>query len=265
MIQAKFGLAAVAERQLETFSTAVLLATESPPKPPRSQQWRQLMDELGRTSCEDYRNVVFRHPHFISYFRKVTPEEELGGLNIGSRPSRRKKGGGVETLRAIPWIFAWTQNRMALPSWLGLGEGLKQLYGQGQKAELQQMYQEWPFFQSTIDLIEMILSKCDMRIAGMYDAVLAETEEEKALGVVLRGKFEDTVKAVLELTGHHRLNQNNEMLRHLIDMRNPYIDPVNVLQVEVLKRLRNDPEDQGLRDALLVTINGIASGMRNTG
>lgn len=265
MIQAKFGLAAVATRQLETYSTAVLLATESPPKPPRSQKWRQLMDSLGKTSCEDYRNVVFRHPHFISYFRKVTPEEELGGLNIGSRPARRKKGGGVETLRAIPWIFAWTQNRMALPSWLGLGEGLKQLYGQGQKAELQQMYQEWPFFQSTIDLIEMILSKCDMRIAAMYDAQLADTEEEKALGVVLRGKFDDTVKAVLELTGHHRLNQNNEMLRHLIDMRNPYIDPANVLQVEILKRLRNDPENPGLRDALLVTINGIASGMRNTG
>ncbi|KAK9905656.1 hypothetical protein WJX75_003995 [Coccomyxa subellipsoidea] len=265
MVQTKFGIPAVAGRQMEVLSTAVLLATLSPPKPPRKSEWRGLMDQLSKISCEAYRSFVFQHPDFVPYFRAATPEEELANLNIGSRPARRKTGGGVETLRAIPWIFAWTQTRLVLPAWLGVGTAVQTLSAQGKKADLREMYQEWPFFQSTMDLIEMILAKADMRIAQLYDEQLVHDPAQRALGATIRERFLATVQAVLQVTGHQHLCQNNPTLRRLIEMRNPFIDPINILQVEILRRLREDPEDQGLRDALLVTINGIAAGMRNTG
>ncbi|EIE23489.1 putative phosphoenolpyruvate carboxylase [Coccomyxa subellipsoidea C-169] len=267
MVQTKFGIPAVAGRQMEVLSTAVLLATLSPPKPPRKAEWRSLMDQLSKISCEAYRSFVFQHPDFVPYFRAATPEEELANLNIGSRPSRRKTGGGVETLRAIPWIFAWTQTRLVLPAWLGVGtanQHVARATVQGKRADLREMYQEWPFFQSTIDLIEMILAKADMRIAALYDEHLVHNPSQRALGAVIRERFMATVHAVLQVTGHQHLCQNNPTLRRLIEMRNPYIDPINILQVEILRRLREDPEDRSLRDALLVTINGIAAGMRSS-
>ncbi|BDA47382.1 probable phosphoenolpyruvate carboxylase [Coccomyxa sp. Obi] len=265
MVQTKFGIPAVAGRQMEVLSTAVLLATLSPPKPPRKPEWRALMDQLSKISCEAYRSFVFQHPDFVPYFRAATPEEELANLNIGSRPARRKTGGGVETLRAIPWIFAWTQTRLVLPAWLGVGTALQTLSKEGKKADLREMYQEWPFFQSTIDLIEMILAKADMRIAELYDQQLVADPSQRALGAAIRERFMATVQSILQVTGHQHLCQNNPTLRRLIEMRNPYIDPINILQVEILRRLREDPDDRSLRDALLVTINGIAAGMRNTG
>ncbi|KAI8477117.1 MAG: phosphoenolpyruvate carboxylase-domain-containing protein [Monoraphidium minutum] len=265
MVQAKFGIPVVAANQLEIYSTAVLLASTKPPRAPRSQSWVELMDRLGKDSCNAYRSIVFEHPHFISYFAHATPEAELGNLNIGSRPSRRKKGASVANLRAIPWIFAWTQTRLILPSWLGIGEALSRAIADGHKGDLQAMYEEWPFFQATIDLIEMILAKCDMRIAALYDDMLVDDPVEKKLGMELRQRFEETARAVLEVTGHGRLLEDNMRLRRLIEMRNPYIDPINILQVELLRRTRADPENKLLTEALLLTINGIAAGMRNTG
>ncbi|KAF8073001.1 Ppc2 [Scenedesmus sp. PABB004] len=265
MVQAKFGIPIVAQNQLEIYTTAVLLASIKPPSAPRVEAWRDNMNLLGDLSCRAYRSVVFEHPHFISYFSAATPESELGNLNIGSRPARRKVGASVHNLRAIPWIFAWTQTRLILPSWLGVGDALNQLIKEGKKAELQKMYEEWPFFAATVDLIEMILAKADMRIAGLYDDVLVDDAAGKKLGSELRQKFTDTVRAICEVTGHERLLQDNPALRRLIEMRNPYIDPINILQVEVLRRARADPRNARLREALLITINGIAAGMRNTG
>lgn len=265
MIQAKFGLVSVAAYQLENYTNSVLNATLDPPAPPRSEKWVELIRKLAEISCNSYRSVVFKNPYFIKYFRDATPEEELGNLNIGSRPSRRKKGGGVETLRAIPWIFAWTQTRMVLPAWLGIGEAFQWAIGNGYGKTLQEMYVQWPFFQSTMDLIEMILAKADMRIAQVYDEVLVQGDEYKDLGEDLRGRFQSTVDTVLEVSGHHRLCEHNPKLRRLVEMRNPFIDPINILQVEILRRLRLDPDNSRLRDALMVTINGISAGMRNTG
>jgi len=265
MVQAKFGIPVVAQNQMEIYTTAVLLASIKPPSPPKEAEWRAIMDKLGELSCKHYRSVVFQNPNFISYFSKATPEAELGNLNIGSRPARRKKGVSVQNLRAIPWIFAWTQTRLILPSWLGVGEALHELITMGKKSELQAMYEQWPFFAATIDLIEMILAKADMRIAALYDDVLVDDPVEKKLGAELRQKFADTERAILEVTGHNKLLQTNQALRRLIEMRNPYIDPINVLQVEVLRRMRGDPLSARLREALLITINGIAAGMRNTG
>ncbi|XP_024533989.1 phosphoenolpyruvate carboxylase 4 [Selaginella moellendorffii] len=265
MVQAKFGVPQTAVRQLEIYTTAVLLATLNPPDPPRSENWRLIMEEISDASCTNYRDVVFKNEHFIPYFHEATPEAELGNLNIGSRPTRRKKAGGISQLRAIPWIFAWTQTRFVLPAWLGVGAGLEKVFLEGHKEELQAMYREWPFFQSTIDLIEMVLAKADPSIAKYYDDVLVSSAARKDLGEELRQAFHTTAKYVQELSGHQKLIENNKTLRRLVESRLPYLNPMNMLQVEVLRRLRQDENNQKLRDALLITINGIAAGMRNTG
>lgn len=266
MVQQKFGVPAVASRQMEIYTSAVLLATLNPPDPAKCSSWRSLMDRLSEASCKAYRSVVFENPTFIKYFQNATPQGELGLLNIGSRPTRRKAGGDVTTLRAIPWIFAWTQTRMVLPSWLGVGDALTAILNEeGGKRILRDMYEHWPFFQSVIDLIEMTLSKADMDIATLYDQVLVTDPEEKALGESLRDNYRQTVKAVLVLAGHARLSDGNRTLKHLIAMRQPHVDPINILQARVLKRLRDEPENERLKDLLLITINGISSGMRNTG
>ncbi|KAI3818337.1 hypothetical protein L1987_12142 [Smallanthus sonchifolius] len=264
MVQAKFGLPGIAVRQLEVYTTAVLLATLSPPKPPRDQNWRNLMEEISKISCENYRSTVYENPEFLTYFQEATPQAELGNLNIGSRPTRRKTSVGIGHLRAIPWIFAWTQTRFVLPAWLGVGAGLKGVCELGHADELRAAYKEWPFFQSTLDLIEMVLGKADVPIVKHYDEVLV-SESRRDLGAQLRNELMATEKYVLVVTGHEKLSGNNKSLRMLIESRFPYLNPLNMLQVEILKRLRSEPENHKLRDALLITINGIAAGMRNTG
>ncbi|KAG2442798.1 hypothetical protein HXX76_002877 [Chlamydomonas incerta] len=266
MVQAKFGISGVALSQLETYTTAVLLATLRPPSPPRREEWRTVMEMLSRVSCESYRNIVHHSPLFLRYFKHATPEAELGNLNIGSRPARRRnKDASISTLRAIPWIFAWTQNRLILPSWLGIGAALTAAMNQGHLPTLQAMYREWPFFGSTVDLIEMILAKTDPRIAALYEEVLVADPEEKKLGAELRERLQRCQGSILKVTGHENLLSNNPTLSKLISMRSPFVDPINILQVEVLRRLRKDPNNMRLRDALLISINGIAAGMRNTG
>jgi phosphoenolpyruvate carboxylase len=263
MIQAKFGLPGIAMRTLELYTTATLTATLAPPAGPEPA-WRALMEKAARRACDAYRGVVRGDPRFVEYFRAATPEQELGALNIGSRPARRKKGGGIESLRAIPWIFAWTQTRHLLPAWLGTGEALQALFEDGEEEALQQMYARWPFFQSTIDLIEMVLAKALMRIAALYDEVLVP-EELHRLGEDLRSRYEVSVDTVERLAGRELLEQN-EVLRRSIAVRNPYVAPINLVQVELLRRVRVEGEDDAeLMRALLVTVNGVAAGMRNTG
>ncbi|KHN07717.1 Phosphoenolpyruvate carboxylase 4 [Glycine soja] len=264
MVQAKFGLPQTAVRQLEIYTTAVLLATLRPPQPPREEKWRNLMEDISKISCQCYRNVVYENPEFLSYFQEATPQSELGFLNIGSRPTRRKSSTGIGHLRAIPWVFAWTQTRFVLPAWLGVGAGLKDACEKGQTEELKAMYREWPFFQSTIDLIEMVLGKADIPIAKHYDEVLV-SQKRQELGKQLRNELISTGKFVLAVSGQEKPQQNNRSLRKLIESRLPFLNPMNMLQVEILKRLRCDDDNLKARDALLITINGIAAGMRNTG
>lgn len=264
MVQAKFGLPQTAVRQLEIYTTAVLLATLRPPHPPREEKWRNLMEEISKISCQNYRSIVYENPEFLAYFHEATPQAELGFLNIGSRPTRRKSSTGIGHLRAIPWVFAWTQTRFVLPAWLGVGAGLRGVCEKGNTEDLKAMYKEWPFFQSTIDLIEMVLGKADTPIAKHYDEVLV-SESRRHLGDELRKELLTTEKFVLVVSGHEKLSANNRILRRLIESRLPYLNPINMLQVEVLKRLRSDDDNKQLRDALLITINGIAAGMRNTG
>ncbi|KAI5058436.1 hypothetical protein GOP47_0026606 [Adiantum capillus-veneris] len=264
MVQAKFGLSQIAVRQLEVYTTAVLLATLHPPVPPRSSNWRNVMEEISGISCSQYRSFVYENEQFLQYYHEGTPEAELGNLNIGSRPTRRRTTGGINSLRAIPWIFAWTQTRFVLPSWLGVGAGLEAACSKGYLEELQAMYREWPFFQSTIDLIEMVLAKADLPIAKHYDEVLV-APERRSIGAELREAFHVTEKFVLLISGHQKLSENNKTLKRLIESRLPYLNPLSMLQVEILHRLRQDENNPKLRDALLITINGISAGMRNTG
>ncbi|KAL2233451.1 phosphoenolpyruvate carboxylase 4 [Sesamum indicum] len=264
MVQAKFGLPQMAVRQLEIYTTAVLLATLRPPQPPKEEKWRSLMDEISKISCTTYRNTVYENPEFLAYFHEATPQAELGCLNIGSRPTRRKTSTGIGHLRAIPWIFAWTQTRFVLPAWLGVGAGLKGVCEKGHTEDLRAMYKDWPFFQSTVDLIEMVLGKADIPMAKHYDEVLVSPSRQQ-LGAELRMELLTAEKFVLLVTGHEKLSENNKSLRKLIENRLPYLNPMNMLQVEILKRLRGDEDNNKLRDALLITINGIAAGMRNTG
>jgi phosphoenolpyruvate carboxylase len=262
MIQAKFGLPGIAERTLELYTTAVLIATKRP-VPPALDEWRNLMTQLARNSRRVYRSFV-ENEEFIRYFRAATPVAELDDLNIGSRPSRRRKSGGLESLRAIPWIFAWTQMRMMAPSWLGVGEALQQAIDDAKLPLLREMHHGWPFFRSTLSLVEMVLAKTAPRIAELYEQRLVP-RDLRPLGQDLRRRHARTVDALLAVTGQERLLEENPVLRRSIDVRNPYVDPINLVQIELLHRLRGSDSDERLRDALLVTINGVAAGMRNTG
>jgi len=262
MIQAKFGLPGIAERTLELYTTAVLEATKRPGSPALAE-WRNLMTRLAQDSRSVYRSFV-ENEAFIRYFRAATPIAELDGLNIGSRPSRRRASGGLESLRAIPWVFAWTQMRMMAPSWLGVGEALQRAVDDAELPLLRDMYRGWPFFRSTLNLVEMVLAKTAPQIAELYEQRLVPSDL-RSLGKDLRRRHARTIDVLLAVSGQRRLLEDNPVLRRSIDVRNPYVDPINLVQVELLRRLRGSGGDERLRDALLVTINGVAAGMRNTG
>lgn len=258
MLQAKFGLVDIAIRTLEVYTTATLEAAVTP-RPSPKPEWRDCMDRVAGRARSTYRSVVYEDPRFIPYFRSATPEQELANIRIGSRPARRAPDSGVQSLRAIPWQFAWTQTRLMLGSWLGIEDAL----GPNGGGMLREMYTQWAFFASTIDLVEMTLAKADGRIAAQYDQLVPA--DLQPLGDDLRARLARAIDAVLAVTSHEVLLEANPVLRRSIDVRNPYVDPINLVQVELLRRLRAPEPDPSLFDAFAVTVNGIAAGMRNTG
>jgi phosphoenolpyruvate carboxylase len=264
MIQAQFGLPEIATRSLELYTTATLGATLEAPPPP-NPRWRPVMDRLAETARGVYRQVVYENPRFVEYFRKATPEVELAVVPIGSRPVRRTQDGGVDSLRAIPWVFAWTQTRLLLPSWLGTGEALTAGLERGELDVLRQMYEQWPFFRSTLDLIAMVLAESDARIAAEYDRRLVPPDLQP-IGTDLRRRLDATTRSILTVMGKERLLTENVVLRRSIEVRNPYVYPINLVQIELLRRLREEGhDDPQITNAFQVTVNGIAAGMRNTG
>ena len=258
MIQAKFGLIDIAVRSMEVYTTATLEATLAPPAQP-APAWRAAMDRSAGRARAAYRALIYDTPEFLDYFHTATPEPELRELRIGSRPARRGGGAGVEGLRAIPWQFAWTQTRLLLPSWLGVEDALDP-----DEALLHAMYEQWPFFQSTLDLIEMVIAKADARIAAEYERRLAPPALQP-LGRSLRERLARATAAVLAVTGHREPVESTPVLRRSIDVRNPYVDPINLVQIELLARMRRNPAAPELRRAFAITVDGIAAGMRNTG
>jgi phosphoenolpyruvate carboxylase len=261
MLQALFGLPDIAVRTMEVYTTGTLEAWLTPAPAP-SSEWRDCMDRLARDAGAAYREIVFDDPRFIDYFRASTPEEEIAELNIGSRPARRGRHSGLAGLRAIPWQFAWTQTRLMLGAWLGVEDALDRAVARGEGERLTAMYREWPHFQSVMGLIEMVLAKTDGRIAAEYDRQLLP-DDLQPLGADLRARLDRAIRGVLNITGHTTLLQSTPVLRRSIDVRNPYVDPLNLVQIELLRRVR--ASDTRARAALMVTVNGIAAGMRNTG
>lgn len=265
MIDAKFGIPEIAARTLELYATGVLQADLAGPLQPQ-ESWRAMMDRIARRSRDLYRRMVQRTPSFLDYFHEATPLQELGSLMIGSRPSRRKPGRDVASLRAIPWVFAWSQARWMVPAWLGLAEGLS---AEDEDAEdlLREMYRKWPFFRSTIGLVEMALAKSDTLVAAHYHRHLAKSDLQ-VVGQELFQRLRAAKTRLLEITGQDQLLESNPVLRNSIAVRNPYVDPLHVLQVELLEKLRetrNETRDPRLVQALNITISGIAAGIRNTG
>jgi phosphoenolpyruvate carboxylase len=274
MLQAKFGLRGIAERTLEVYLTATLEATLTP-QPGAPPEFRAAADSLAAAAREAFRRTI-QDPRFLEYFREATPERELELTNIGSRPGKRGRESFSRTLptpfsqlRAIPWQFAWTQTRLLLASWLGVEAALD---GAQRRAIAVRMYRDWTFFRSTIDLIEMVLAKADARIAAEYDRRLVR-EPLRPLGDELRARLARAIDGVLAVTGRRVLVESNPVLRRSIDVRNPYVDPINLVQIELLRRLRASADQPGpgtsggtdAAAAFVVTVNGIAAGMRNTG
>ncbi|WMC10752.1 phosphoenolpyruvate carboxylase [Oceanimonas pelagia] len=264
MIRFKFGLPQVAIDSLALYASAVLEANLLPPPEPEPE-WRELMNTMAEVSCAHYRSLIRGEPDFVPYFRAATPELELGKLPLGSRPAKRKPNGGVESLRAIPWIFAWTQNRLMLPAWLGAHKGLEKVVADGHEATLRAMNRGWPFFRARLDMLEMVFLKADSGLAAYYDSVLVP-EPLKPLGKRLRDELRASTELVLRLKEKSELLSSEPWIQESIKLRNPYTDPLNVLQAELLKRSREQDDIHPVLDqALMVTIAGIAAGMRNTG
>lgn len=263
MIRYKFGLPKVAFASFSTYVVATLRATLEPHEAP-SEQWRDLIERMAQASLEGYRRVVRGHPQFVPYFRSLTPEQELGLLALGSRPAKRKATGGVESLRAIPWVFAWMQVRLNLPAWLGTRQALEYAL-KNAPGTLNDMVDNWPFFSAFLDLLEMVIGKADTPIAAYYEQQLVP-QELHPLGQELRADLGALEVLINRIKKQDELFESDPVLRQTLSVRKPYIDPLNYLQAELLKRYRSGkPFSDELERALKVTMAGISAGMRNTG
>lgn len=263
MIRVKLGLEPLAVNTLGQYTSAILRANLTPPPVP-TPEWRSLMDALAESACNGYRNWVREHPNFVTYFRQATPEPELASLPLGSRPARRRQNGGIETLRAIPWIFAWSQNRLVLPAWLGAGTALKEITRSDNGLDqLREMRESWPFFASRLSMLDMVYAKSSTVINQLYDSTLVD-DDLQPLGNELREQLAKDISTLQQILDVDTLLAEDPWGLESIGLRNIYTAPLNLLQIELLRRIRAD-EDDSVKRALMVSIAGVAAGMRNTG
>ncbi len=265
VIDFKFGLPDIALRNLELYTTATLEASLLPAQTV-APNWRELMQQLSAMALQSYRATIHEDPRLPEYYRQATPGPELGLLHLGSRPASRKPDGGIDGLRAIPWVFAWTQIRLMLPAWFGVEAALGQALQQGRQDELRAMAQQWRFFRMLLDMQEMVLAKTDAAVAACYERSLVADPALLALGACLRDRLAQAISVVEQINACPLLT-SHKVLRRSIDVRNPYVYPLHMIQIETMRRLRaGDADAQGhLQHALQVAITGIAAGLRNTG
>jgi len=269
IIAARYRDRALAHRHLEQLISAVLVTARPDRRKKTTDRADEVLDELAALSRSAYRELVRETPELIDYLNEATPLTAIGELNIASRPTRRHPGRGIDDLRAIPWVFAWTQCRIHLPAWYGIGYALDAWAGQDEDRweELRDLTAASPLLRVTFDNVEMTLAKADLRIAEDY-ARLARPEVREPILARIKEEHDRTVRGLLRVTGHDELVAHDPELREILRLRNPYLDPLHLLQVALLQRLRHEPDNGDattLRQAVLVATNGIAAGLRNTG
>lgn len=266
-IRHKFGTVPLANQSLKIYASAILEALLLP-SPELKESWRQAISQMAAQGRDNYRAIVREHPDFVPYFRSATPEQELGKLPLGSRPAKRKPQGGVESLRAIPWIFAWAQTRLVLPSWLGVMPAVSNYIEQGNEGLVNEMLEQWPFFRSRLLMLDMVFSKADVTISQAFDDKLVPTEL-KPIGKQLRQELKDSVNLLLTLLKQKKVMETDPAGKESMQIRATYLEPLHYLQIELLSRIRLAKEASDtpsmLEQAMMVTIGGIAIGMRNTG
>ncbi len=270
VISSKYSNPEIGRRNLETLIAATMEATLLHPHGADSTmpEYHRIMEELSRDAFRAYRKLVYETPGFTDYFFTATPIREIAELNIGSRPSSRKPSNRIEDLRAIPWVFSWGLNRTLLPGWFGFGSAVQQFVqreGEGGLALLQEMYQKWPFFRALMSNMDMVLSKTDMGIASRYAELLADEELRQRIFGAIMSEWDASIQVLLKVTGSTALLSDNPTFARSLATRMPYIDPLNHLQITLLERHRAGDDDVLLKRAIHLTINGIASGLRNSG
>jgi phosphoenolpyruvate carboxylase len=267
VLAAKYAVPEIAHRELELAASAMLAHRTLSRDPERHAAFEQIVEQMAAISAECYRSLVHDDPDFVRFFTSVTPVQEISQLRLGSRPAKRRAEGGIDELRAIPWVFSWTQSRIVLPAWLGLGTALADARERHGLAVLRDMIADWPFFASLISNAEMACSKADARIAKRYTELWDDDEARDRIWGRLEAELELTRSELMAIRGSDHLLAAQPVLRASIDRRNPYVDPLSFVQIDLLRRRRaqQDSDDGELARTSLLVINGIASGLRNTG
>jgi phosphoenolpyruvate carboxylase len=274
VIDERYANAAIARRHLEQVVHSVLMASVPEQyealRQPRVE-WRSAMDELAGISHRAYRKLIYETPALLTYWEQATPIHEISQMYMGSRPARRTAKATFDSLRAIPWGFSWMQSRHVLPGWYGIGTALSTFGGTLERRELlQEMYRDWSFFQVVIDNAQVSLAKADMDIGRLYAGLVEDEAVRTEIFGEIEAEFDLTHKWLLNVSGQHELLEKDPVLRRSVLRRNPYVDPLNFIQVSLLRRLRALPDEDSderkeLLEAIFLTINGIASGLKNTG
>lgn len=273
VLSSRYLLRDIAYRSLEQGASTLLegamnISKESEQGHHREEVWEQALEDISEVSLKKYQSLVFGDQDFLTYFNESTPLQEISELNIGSRPMKRKDSSKFENLRAIPWVFAWTQNRQLLPAWYASGTGLVSYTEKGEEnlSVLKQMYESWPFFRSTINNLQMALTKADIQTAKEYKALVNDEKLGDRIFQNIVEEYNRTKEILLQITGDEELLEHQPTIKESVRLRNPYVDPLNFLQVELIKELRQvEDKDDDILTEVLLTISGIAAGLRNTG
>lgn len=268
VIASKYSDPDIGRHNLERMIAATFEATLLKPSGTEQAAYLEILEEMSATAFAAYRKLVYETPGFLQFFRTATPIAEIADLNVGSRPASRKKTDRIEDLRAIPWVFSWSLSRIMLPGWYGFGTAVEEMLarrGEEGLALLREMYRDWPFFRALLSNMDMLLSKSDFSIASRYAELVNDIELRERVFTMIEDEWRRTVRHLLTITGQSEVLETNQALLRSLRNRSPYIDPLNHLQVELLRRYRAGETEDRIKRAILLTINGIAAGLRNSG